>query len=302
MKIIKKWKRSLFKRMIKIHLITPKVIVMIDGGICSQMHQYLLGYFFSLHGFKVAYDISFYKEWGSDMNRKFVRNFDLLKAFPSLKLSIASESETSVYKQKFYHIGNNTAQRVYDFSFLNKQPPIYLGGYYHLPAAIWLPIFQSLFRINPNVLDKTNKAILIEISQHANPVAVHVRRGDLKIEIPAYGKPASLDYFQKSIDYIKQHTLSPVFYFFSDEPQWIEQTLIPNLNLTNNTKIINANGSDKGYMDLFLIAHCKHQITSKGTLGKYGALLNDNIDKIVILCDDKVEHPWGELLQNPIFI
>ena len=32
-------------------------------------------------------------------------------------------------------------------------------------------------------------------------------------------------------------------------------------------------------MDLFLIARCKHQITSKGTLGKYGALLGDNSEK-----------------------
>ena len=65
-----------------------------------------------------------------------------------------------------------------------------------------------------------------------------------------------------------------------------------------NCKIVDINGSDKGYMDLFLIARCKHQITSKGTLGKYGALLGDNSEKMVVLCNDEVEYPWKELLQN----
>ena len=55
-------------------------------------------------------------------------------------------------------------------------------------------------------------------------------------------------------------------------------------------------------MDLFLIAHCKHQITSKGTLGKYGALLADNSAKVVVLCDDEIEYCWKELLMNPIFL
>lgn len=55
-------------------------------------------------------------------------------------------------------------------------------------------------------------------------------------------------------------------------------------------------------MDLFLISHCTHQITSKGTLGKYGALLNDNIRKIVVLCDDEIEYPWKDIFCNPIFL
>ncbi len=67
--------------------------------------------------------------------------------------------------------------------------------------------------------------------------------------------------------------MSSFFYFFSDEPDWVRDELIPQLYLTEgNCKIVDINGSDKGYMDLFLIARCKHQITSKGTLGKYGAL------------------------------
>ena len=82
MSIIRRWQRSCYKRMLKARLVTPKVVVLMDGGICSQMLQYLLGEFFRKRGCKVVYDLSFYKEWGSDMDYKFARNFDLLKVKP----------------------------------------------------------------------------------------------------------------------------------------------------------------------------------------------------------------------------
>lgn len=45
MSIIRRWQRSCYKRMLKARLVTPKVVVLMDGGICSQMLQYLLGEF-----------------------------------------------------------------------------------------------------------------------------------------------------------------------------------------------------------------------------------------------------------------
>ncbi len=43
MKIIERWKKSLYRKAVKHRLIAPQVIVLMDGGVCSQMHQYLLG-------------------------------------------------------------------------------------------------------------------------------------------------------------------------------------------------------------------------------------------------------------------
>lgn len=184
-------------------VISPKIMILLDGGICSQMHQYLLGQLYRNRGYKIAYDLSFYDECGMDKDHKFVRNFDLLKAFPYLEL-----------------------------------------------------------------------------------------------------ESASVDYFKRSVDYCKKQMAAvPYFYFFSDEPDWVINELVPSLQLTiDNCKVVNINGSDKGYMDLILIARCKHQITSKGTMGKYGALLMDNPQKITILCDDEIEYSWRELLQNPVFL
>jgi len=303
MKILQRWNRSLYKRLLKIGIISPKIVVLLDGGICSQMHQYLLGQLYQERGYEVIYDLSFYDEWGMDKDHKYVRNFDLLKAFPYLKMKTASKLTVAVYRQKYYNVGNNTTEKIEDFSFLEKKPPLYLGGYYYLPATVWLPIFHSTFKVSPEVLDEINMQMFNEIAVSPCSVAVHVRRGDLKVELYDYGKPATFDYFDKSIRYFKQRLSSPFFYFFSDEPEWLIDELVPQLQLEGDKyKIVDINGSDKGYMDLYLIAKCKHQITSKGTLGKYGALLGDNCDKIVVFCDDEIEYMWKELVCNPVFL
>lgn len=303
MKVLYKFKKSLYKKLLRYGIVSSKVVVLMDGGICSQMNQYLLGVLFKEQGYKVVYDLSFYDEYGMDKDRLFVRNFDLLKAFPDLNLKEASRLLTSIYKQKYYNIGNNTTEKLEDFSFLGKKPPLYLGGYYYLSADIWLPAFRSIFKMQQTILDNDNVRMSDEIDLHIYSVAVHVRRGDLKVEMYDYGKPASLDYFKNAVFYFKQQMKSPYFYFFSDEPNWVAEELIPQLKLSEKEcRVIDINGADKGYMDLYLIAHCKHQITSKGTLGKYGALLGDNSEKIVVLCDDEIEYMWKELLCNPVFL
>ena len=116
-----KYYNSLLKRKL---LISPKVIVQLDGGICSQMHQYLLGQYYAQQAFAVRYDLAFYKEWGSDLNNQFVRNFDLLRAFPYLEFKEASTLAVDVYRKRYYNVGNNTGKRIDDFSFLQKQPPV----------------------------------------------------------------------------------------------------------------------------------------------------------------------------------
>lgn len=301
--MIRKTRDSLYTFMIKLGLISPEVVVLMDGGICSQMHQYILAHIFMNKGFKVCFDLSFFSEWGSDLNNMFVRNFELLKAFPSLDLVEVGKLTLKVYKRKFYFSGNNTGYRKDDYSFLNLTPPVYLGGYYHLPPDLWLKEFHDLFKMDLSVLDSQNRIIADDISGNRNSVGVHVRRGDLvSNEVFPYGKPASFDYFKKSVEYIRSVVPEASFYFFSDEPDWVRDILFPELGNPDSFRLVDINGSDKGYMDLFLMACCRHQITSKGTMGKYAAILNGNKDKLVTLVDDKTEQPWLPLLNNPILL
>ena len=292
-----------YNALLNLKMIKPKIIVRMDGGISSQMHQYLLGCIFREKGYVVTYELSFYKYWAKDNNGHFERNFDLLKAFPYLEFKQSSTIDSTVYPLRFADKTNFFDHEEEDIFLYNIKPPTFLGGYYHAPKDVWKVLFPKYFRIDPKVLNNYSYSLYTEIKENNHTVGVHVRRGDLKVYNNAYGTPADFDYFCKAISYIYNKIEMPFFYFFSDEPQWVADELIGKLPIGKaQYKIVDKNGSDKGYMDLFLLASCAHQITSKGSFGKLGALLSESKDKIVILCNDSIEYSWKDILINPVYL
>jgi len=283
--------------------VKPKIIVRMDGGISSQMHQYLLGCIFREKGYIVAYDLTFYKKWAKDNNGCFERNFDLLKAFPYLEFQQPNGIESMVYPLRFADKTDFFDHEEEDVFLYDIKPPEFLAGYYHSPKEVWKDLFPKYFHVDPQILDNYSYTLYTEIEKNIHSVGIHIRRGDLAVHNNAYGRPADFDYFIKAVSYIYSKIENPFFYFFSDEPQWIEDELIGKLPIEDaQYKIVNKNGSDKGYMDLFLLASCSHLITSKGSFGKYGALLRDSKDKIVVMCDDPLEYGWKDRLQNPVYL
>jgi len=294
---------SFYIALLKLKIVKPKMIVRMDGGISSQMHQYLLGRIFREKGYMVTYDLSFYKKWAKDNNGHFERNFDLLKAFPQLEFKQSNWIDSMAYSIYFADKTDFFDHEEDDIFLYDLKPPKFLGGYYHSPSEVWRDLVPNYFRIDPQILDSYSYALYAEIEKNIHSVGVHIRRGDLKVFNNAYGRPVDFDYFYKAISYICSKIETPFFYFFSDEPQWIEDELIEKLPVIDGQyKIVNKNGSDKGYMDLFLLASCRHQITSKGTFGKLAALLKDSRDKIVILSDDSIEYVWKKRLLNPVYL
>jgi len=292
-----------YRVLLCLKIVKPKILIKMDGGISSQMHQYLLGRIYSEKGYIVKYDLSFFKYWGKDNYGQFERNFDLLKAFPYLTFKQANEIESMIYSSYFVDTTVYLDHEGEDFFLYDIEPPKYLGGYYRSPQEMWKNMFPKYFHIDPQVLDSRNYSLYEDINKKDHAVGVHVRRGDLKDFNNAYGNPADFEYFNKAVSYFYTKIETPFFYFFSDEPQWVKDELVEKLPIENTQyKIVTGNGSNKGYMDLFLLAGCAHQITSKGSFGKFGALLRDSKDKIVVLNNDPVEYIWKERLLNPVYL
>ena len=97
---------------------------------------------------------------------------------------------------------------------------------------------------------------------------------------------ASAEYFKNGIDFFKGQKNVELYYLFSDDKEYLTKELIPYVGLHEKEYIIVQNGADKGYFDLLLMSRCNFVITSKGTLGKYGALLDLNRNKTVVVCKD----------------
>ncbi len=272
--------RKLYMLAVRMHLAKPVILVNIDGGICSQMQQYLMGHLLAQHGYAIRYDLSFY-EYGRDTEGRQVRNFDLLKAFPRLTFKSAPRWKRSLYRRCFRYIGHYPNDTMSDW--LNQRPPIFLGGYFADVQPMYTD-YKELFLIDANILDAANLAIYRAIPD--NSVAVHIRRGDLSKYNEAYGHPASVHYFVQAICLLEERLKHPAFYFFSDDMDYVRREILTAIPMSINSTVI-ENGAERGYYDLFLMSRCHHHITSKGSLGKFASCLNPHRGIAVVLKDDR---------------
>lgn len=277
-----------------------RLIIRIDGGICSQMHFYLIGQLFAEKGYVVEYDLEWYDK-SIHRTDVYARNFDLASAFPYLNFKKCSIIYSLIYKKRYCHY-NDINDVLNDLKYMDLVPPAILTGYYRDPINIYSELFSKYFHYDESIFDLNNRRIYKGICNKENAIAIHVRRGDLANYNSFYGNPVSSKYFFEAINFMNSKYGECFFYFFSDEPNWVEQNLIPQLPLSGNFELLQNNGSDKGYIDLFLIAACRAQITSKGSFGKYGYILNQHEDKILIVSKDDQILNWGKYLSSVIVI
>ncbi len=113
-----------------------------------------------------------------------------------------------------------------------------------------------------------------------NSVAIHLRKGKDYLESELMGKNlCGADYYMKAISYVKEHIDNPVFYVFTDNPQWVKDHL-PKFEYT----LVDWNevSGKRNFRDMQLMTCCKHNIIGNSTYSWWGAWLNPNPDKIVV--------------------
>lgn len=280
-----------FKILCKIHLFRPKIIVMVDGGICSQMNQYLIGQIYAERGENVGYDLSWYEKNGMDVDGRFARKFELEEMFPDIHLKGFGLLTTWFYRMFLMH---TSLEQKPPKEQEGRIAPIYLGGYYsNTDDLVFSNQFERLF-ISAKKAKVLYKLDTIAPNQHK--CAVHVRRGDLaRGDNPWYGG-ATDDYFFRAIAYVERCHPNTRFFFFSDEIDYVEKNLVPNLKI--DYRLIKE--PHKAFEDLLLISSCDTIIASQGSFGKYGALLNEN--SMLVIQDDKYATPWLNRKKNTVAI
>lgn len=279
------------------------IIMCIDGGICSQIHFYLIGCYFQERGYKVAYNMQWYSISGMDTDGVFVRNFDLLRLFPSLHFhEIRSRFLLVLYRMFFTSKYRYDADKMSACLWREEKAPCYFPGYFHDFPELFTHLFSRYFSFDDAVqcLSQDNLTILSQIREKTCG-AVHVRRGDLSHYSEVYGMPCTEEYFSQGVEYLLHRGVER-FFLFSDEPEWCRKNLLHCLPDAAEYIIVSQNGSERGYMDLVLMAACSHTITSKGSLGKYSACLRNIPQRIVVCRDDATEHFWKGVFTNIVFL
>ncbi len=112
-----------------------------------------------------------------------------------------------------------------------------------------------------------------------NGVSIHIRRGDYLSNQYANGFAGvcTPDYYIRAIDLIKEKVDKPVFYVFTDDPEWVNE----NFKLENAVYVHHNKGIDS-WQDMYLMSECKHNIIANSSFSWWGAWLNANPTKIVI--------------------
>nr|WP_206295749.1 alpha-1,2-fucosyltransferase [Pseudohalocynthiibacter aestuariivivens] len=180
----------------------------------------------------------------------------------------------------------------FDPSFFDLPRGTYLHGYWQSPRY-FAPIAGQLRRdlMFTSSLDAKNTDMAARIATAAMPVSLHVRRGDY-IAGDSYAA-CPPDYYRRAVSCIAENAAQPLTCFvFSNDPDWARD----NLDLGQETVIVDLNDETTGHFDMALMARCTHNIIANSTFSWWGAWLNPQPNKTVIapaawFAKDKLHNP-----------
>jgi hypothetical protein len=179
-------------------------------------------------------------------------------------LNIFHEKATA-YDPAFETLGDDTFLHGY------WQSEKYFRGYADV-------VRQALTFVTPPSSENQNA---LDGMENCLPVSLHTRRGDY-VTNPKFNAvlgTCDLDYYQRAAIYLAENTeKEPVFYAFSDDPDWVRE----NLKLPFEIRYMNHNGAATNYEDIRLMSACHHHILANSSFSWWGAWLNPRSDKVVI--------------------
>ncbi|MDE7322309.1 MAG: alpha-1,2-fucosyltransferase [Lachnospiraceae bacterium] len=255
-------------------------IVKYIGGLGNQMFQYALAKCLMSDGVHVTGDLSgYYAEED--------RNFALQDTFPRVMIEKCNGTLRKQYKEG----KGSYILELRDILVSDEKPADldvlklkrgYMEGYWQTSKYVELAEkeLRREFQFAHKEDQKLNQ-IVEEATAMENTVSIHIRRGDYLAEHiqRSFGNICTDDYYLKAIHYIQRNIESPVFYFFSNDIEWVKERY----EKYNATYISEEMFDDyEDWYDMYLMSRCKHNIIANSTFSWWGAWLNQNSQKIVI--------------------
>ncbi|MCF2447073.1 alpha-1,2-fucosyltransferase [Dyadobacter sp. CY345] len=270
--------------------------VLLYGGLGNQMFQYALFLALNEKGIRSRVSISEYfghvHHNGFAMSHAFdldlpfpvnFQNFFLTNGRPLFenKLSYFLLRQILKVQKKTVSIYKEKKEFVRDENVFKQRGVTLMGTW---QAEAYFEDIENVVRKNfafRKPTDRKNIDLSREISER-NAVSIHIRRGDYLNAIWAGSHMVIKDkvYFENAIELIENSTDNPHFYIFSDDMAWVKD----NIRITNCTYVDHNSGMDS-YLDMYLMSLCKHNIISNSTFSWWGAWLNANKAKIVVMPD-----------------
>jgi hypothetical protein len=270
------------------------IIIKIQAGLGNQLFQYATARALTLKlNTELKVDLSFY-------NDPKDRNAYRLNLF-NLPISLATSEEIQKLRNRdhipfIFRVLNKIglgfspfykSTHILDKGLNNKRirtvsKDFYLEGWFANEKYFIEYRDVILTDILPKInLDNINQSVLKEI-QGNNTVSIHIRRGDYLTN--GYFKILPKEYYNEAISAVKRKIENPVFFFFSNDPEWVKKefAFLPEARFIEYNSTADTEYSTTGDInDLYLMSSCKHQVIANSTFSWWGAWLNNNISKQV---------------------
>ncbi len=185
----------------------------------------------------------------------------------------------SLEYKKFLHLKEdrpNTNINLYNFpfnytDFIPEEENFFIDGFFQSEKYFSKHTSEILDFFKPsedilNLIYKKYNFIL-----ESNCTSIHVRRGDY-VKLQSHHPVQTIEYYENCVKYIKNYDMIIVF---SDDITWCKE----NFKFKNMFFVEN----EKDYIELFLMSFCKNNITSNSSFSWWGAWLNKNKNKQVIM-------------------
>ncbi len=124
-------------------------------------------------------------------------------------------------------------------------------------------------------LSETAGKYLSDIQSQDCSISIHVRRGDY-VRLKGY-KNYSIEYYKSALSLLKKKHATGTIYIFSDDIEWCEE------NMSDLGSVFFVKGTQNAFEDMWLMSKCVHNIIPNSTFSWWGAFLNTNPDKIVVM-------------------
>ena len=156
---------------------------------------------------------------------------------------------------------------------------VYLDGYFQ--SELYFKPYKAELQkhFTPRYsADSSYLQVLSEIN-NCNAVAVHVRRGDFKTSVHPFHYLLTEDYYKRAIAYIRKRVDSPVFFWFSEDFEWVREHFAEERDF----RFVSIKTKNGDIDDMMLMKNCKHIITANSTFSWWAAWLNEHEDAIRIV-------------------
>lgn len=266
-----------------------KIIIKIGGGLGNQLFQYALGRNLALTGNKeVKFDLSWFNTY---KERKYK-----LDHFNTVT-EIGTKSEIKAvkkYGKKYGRLAFLHNRLFIDDSIYIKQKDaadfdpkifqinrsVYLDGIWH--SEKYFKQIEDSVRKEVKLKNHPHEGFeeIAERMGRENSVSLHVRRGDYLTMSKAIKtmNVCSIEYYNEAVKIIASKVKNPIFFVFSDDINWAKENLKLNFPV-----FFVSNKVIPDYEELILMSKCKHNIIANSSFSWWGAWLNMNHNKIVIL-------------------